>query len=126
MEGDLADLAEILFGDLDDEDAEMPEPGVDLDEAWHGVDCLLTGTAWDLGDGPAGEAILGGEEIGRGPGIQLRQPVRPEKCGRRSRRALGALSVETSTSTRQGASPSSVTPTSSSERPSGADRHRLA
>jgi Domain of unknown function (DUF1877). len=64
LEGDLADLAEILFGDLDDEDAEMPEPGVDLDEAWHGVDCLLTGTAWDLGDGPAGEAILGGEEIG--------------------------------------------------------------
>lgn len=85
LEGDLADLAEILFGDLDDEDAEMPEPGVDLDEAWHGVDCLLTGTAWDLGDGPAGEAILGGEEIGRGPGIQLRQPVRPEKSPRARR-----------------------------------------
>jgi hypothetical protein len=55
---------DLLYGDLDDDDAEMPEPELDLDKLWHGVHYLLTGTAWDLGDGAAGAAILGGTEFG--------------------------------------------------------------
>jgi hypothetical protein len=54
----------VLYGDLDDDDAEMPEPELDLDKHWHGVHYLLTGTAWDLGDGAAGAAVLGGADIG--------------------------------------------------------------
>jgi Domain of unknown function (DUF1877) len=54
----------LLFGEFDDdEDAEMPEPELDVDKAWHGIHYLLTGTAWEIGEG-AGAAILGGDEIG--------------------------------------------------------------
>src|ERR1043166_3497100 len=53
----------LLYGDLDDEDAEMPEPNLDLGKAWHAIHYLLTGTAWEIGEG-AGAAILGGDDIG--------------------------------------------------------------
>ncbi|MGC4764489.1 YfbM family protein [Micromonospora sp. DT46] len=57
---------ELIYGDLDDE-AEMPEPELDLDKSWHGIHYLLTGTAWEIGEG-AGAAILGGDEIGQDGG----------------------------------------------------------
>ncbi|WP_326999681.1 YfbM family protein [Dactylosporangium sp. NBC_01737] len=57
---------ELLYGDLDD-DAEMPEPDLDLDKSWHAVHFLLTGTAWEVTEG-AGEAVLGGTEIGQDGG----------------------------------------------------------
>ena len=53
----------LLYGDLDDDEAEMPEPELDLDRSWHAIHCLLTGTAWQIGEG-AGAAILGGDEMG--------------------------------------------------------------
>lgn len=56
----------LLYGDLDD-DAEMPDPELDLNKSWHVLHYLLTGTAWEIDDG-AGAAILGGEEIGEDGG----------------------------------------------------------
>ena len=50
----------LLYGDVDDDDAEMPEPELDLDKSWHGVHYLLTGTAWGVGD-------AGGEESPENP-----------------------------------------------------------
>jgi Domain of unknown function (DUF1877) len=64
---DPAAVGTLLYGDLDDDDAEMPEPSLDLDKAWHGIHYLLTGTAWEIGEG-AGAAILGGAEIGEDGG----------------------------------------------------------
>lgn len=57
----------LLYGDLDDDDAEMPEPELDLGKSWHGIHYLLTGTVWQVGEG-AGAAILGGVEIGEDGG----------------------------------------------------------
>ncbi|MGW4155458.1 DUF1877 family protein [Micromonospora chersina] len=57
----------LLYGDLDDDEAEMPEPELDLDKWWHGIHYLLTGTDWQIGEG-AGAAILGGAEIGQDGG----------------------------------------------------------
>ena len=70
----------LLYGDLDDDDAEMPEPELDLDKSWHGIHYLLTGTAWQIGEG-AGAAILGGVEVGQnggygGPRLLDRDAVR--------------------------------------------------
>lgn len=64
---DPATVTDMLFGDLDDDDEEMPEPDLDLDKSWHVVQYLLTGTAWQVTEG-AGEAILGGVEIGEDGG----------------------------------------------------------
>jgi len=64
---DPATVGTLLYGDLDDEDAEMPDTELDLNKLWHGLHYLLTGTAWEIGDG-AGAAILGGEEIGEDGG----------------------------------------------------------
>src|SRR5215471_13774982 len=58
---DPAAVTTLLFGDLDDDDAEMPDPDMDVDKSWHALHFLLTGTAWEIVEG-AGEAILGGEE----------------------------------------------------------------
>nr|WP_156312975.1 YfbM family protein [Micromonospora sp. HK10] len=55
----------LLYGDLDDDEAEMPE--LDLGKSWHGIHYLLTGTTWQVGEG-AGAAILGGVEIGEDGG----------------------------------------------------------
>jgi Domain of unknown function (DUF1877) len=57
----------LLYGDLEDEDAEMPEPQLDIDKSWHGIHYLLTGSAWEVGEG-AGAAILGGDPIGEDNG----------------------------------------------------------
>ncbi|WP_330441212.1 YfbM family protein [Micromonospora sp. NBC_00821] len=53
----------LLFGDLDDEDAEMPDPELDLHKSWHALYYLLAGTAGNSDD-PAAAAVLGGEDIG--------------------------------------------------------------
>ncbi|MDG6105235.1 YfbM family protein [Dactylosporangium aurantiacum] len=64
---DPAAVDELLYGDLDDDEADMPEPELDLDRSWHVVHFLLTGTAWEVTQG-AGEAVLGGVEIGEDGG----------------------------------------------------------
>lgn len=56
-------VGRLLYGDIDDEDAQMPEPDLDIDKAWHGIHYLLTGSAWEIGEG-AGAAVLGGDTIG--------------------------------------------------------------
>ena len=69
----------LLFGDLDD-DVDMPEPELDVDKAWHGVQVLLTGTQW--GFGPAQRRRSSAESrsattVATGP---------PDSCIRRSSR----------------------------------------
>jgi hypothetical protein len=83
----------LLYDDLDDEDAEMPEPELDLDKSWHGIHYLLTGTAWEIGPG-AGEAILGGEPIGADNGYGPARLLSAESV-RAISAALNALDVET-------------------------------
>ncbi|MCI4066073.1 YfbM family protein [Micromonospora sp. R77] len=83
----------LLYGDLDDDEAEMPEPELDLDKSWHGIHYLLTGTGWQVSEG-AGTAILGGVEIGPDggygpPRLLDRDTVRAVAA------ALDALDVET-------------------------------
>lgn len=67
----------LLYGDIDDDDGEMPDPELDLDKTWHGIHYLLTGTAWEISAG-ADAAILGGDDIGEdngyGPPRLLRGP----------------------------------------------------
>lgn len=84
----------LLFGDLDDDDAEMPEPELDLDKFWHGVHFLLTGSAWGLGDGVAGAAVLGGEEIGEDGGYGPARLVTADRV-RSVADALDALDDDT-------------------------------
>jgi hypothetical protein len=90
---DPSTVGTLLFGDLDDEDAEMPEPELDIGKSWHGIHYLITGTAWEIRDGAAGAAIFGGEEIGEdggyGPARLLRQEA-VQQIGD----ALDALDVE--------------------------------
>lgn len=83
----------LLYGDLDDEGAATPEPDLDLDKAWHGIHYLLTGTAWEWGEEPAGAAILGGDVIGEDNGYGPARLLRPEAV-RAIAAALDALSVE--------------------------------
>src|SRR5262245_36837129 len=90
---DPAAVDRLLYGDLDDLDAEMPEPELDLDKSWHGIHYLLTGTAWEIGEG-AGAAILGGDEVGEDGGYGPARLVRPEAV-RAVAAALSALDVET-------------------------------
>ena len=73
-------VATLLFGDLDDDDAGMPDPDLDVDKSWHGLHFLLTGTAWDVVEG-AGEAILGGEEIGEDNGYGPARLISAETVG---------------------------------------------
>lgn len=89
---DPATVGTLLFGDLDD-DAEMPDPELDLDRSWHGLHYLLTGTAWEIGDG-AGAAILGGNEIGEDGGYGPARLLGAETV-RMVATALDALDVET-------------------------------
>jgi hypothetical protein len=74
---DPATVSTLVYGDLDDPDAEMPEPELDLEKSWHGIHYLLTGTAWGTEAG-AGAAILGGEEIGVDDGYGPARILRPE------------------------------------------------
>ena len=72
----------------------MPDPELDIGKTWHGLHYLLTRTAWEIRGGPAGAAILGGEEIGEdggdGPARLLRRNAVEEIAD-----ALDALNVET-------------------------------
>jgi hypothetical protein len=43
------------------------QPGLDLDKLWHLLHYLITGTVWDV-EGDAGQAILGGDDIGEDDG----------------------------------------------------------
>jgi hypothetical protein len=83
----------LLYGDLDDDDGEMPEPELDLDKSWHAIHYLLTGTAWELDDG-VGAAILGGQEIGEDNGYG---PARllPAEAVETVAAALDALDMQT-------------------------------
>jgi hypothetical protein len=90
---DPATVAKLLYGDLDDDDAEMPEPDLDLDKSWHGLHFLLTGTAWDIGTG-GGAAILGGDPVGEDGGYGVPQLVRPDEV-RAIADALEVLDIET-------------------------------
>jgi hypothetical protein len=83
----------LLYGDLDDADAEMPEPELDLDKSWHAIHYLLTGTAWELREG-AGTAILGGDEIGEDGGYGPARLLSPETVHSVAT-ALAMLDVET-------------------------------
>ncbi|MEU7904355.1 YfbM family protein [Actinoplanes sp. NPDC049118] len=83
----------LLYGDLDDDEAEMPEPELDLEKSWHGVHYLLTGTAWATDDG-AGAAILGGDEVGEDGGYGPARILGPERV-RAVAASLDALNVET-------------------------------
>jgi Domain of unknown function (DUF1877) len=90
---DPATVDTLLYGDLDDDEAEMPEPELDLDKSWHGIHYLLTGTAWQIGEG-AGAAILGGDEIGQDGGYGPARLLDPDTV-RAIATALDALDVET-------------------------------
>lgn len=82
----------LLYGDLDDEEAEMPEPELDLDKSWQGIHYLLTGTDWQIGEG-ADAAILGGTEIGQDGGCGRPRLLDPDTV-RAVATALDALDVE--------------------------------
>ncbi|MDG4780721.1 YfbM family protein [Micromonospora sp. WMMD961] len=84
----------LLYGDLDDDDAEMPDPELDLGKSWHAVHYLITGSAWGLGDGAAGAAILGGAEIGEDGGYGPARLLGPDAV-RAVATELNALDVET-------------------------------
>ena len=84
----------LLYGDLDDDDAEMPDPELDLGKSWHAIHYLLTGTAWEIGDGAAGAAILGGNEIGEDSGYGPARVFDPESV-RAIAAELDAMDAET-------------------------------
>ncbi|MDG4829052.1 YfbM family protein [Solwaraspora sp. WMMD1047] len=83
----------LLYGDLDDDQAAMPDPELDLDKSWHAIHYLLTGTAWDTDEG-AGAAILGGDEIGEDNGYGPARLLSPENV-RTVAAALDTLHLDT-------------------------------
>lgn len=91
MRADPTAVDTLLYGDLDDE-AEMPEPELDLDKSWHGIHYLLTGTDWQIGEG-AGAAVLGGDELGQDGGYGPPRLLGPDTV-RAIAAALDALDVE--------------------------------
>ncbi|MEO3931024.1 YfbM family protein [Micromonosporaceae bacterium B7E4] len=91
---DPGSVGALLYGDLDDDDAEMPEPELDLGKSWHAVHYLLTGSAWGLGDGAAGAAILGGAAIGEDGGYGPARVLGPDAV-RAVATELDGLDVET-------------------------------
>jgi len=92
--GEPTAVSALIYGDLDDDDADMPEPELDLDKSWHAIHYLLTGTAWEVGDDPAGAAILGGVEVGEDDGYGPARLLHPEAV-RAVSTALDALTIET-------------------------------
>lgn len=90
---DPATAETLLYGDLDDEEDEMPDPELDLDKSWHAIHYLITGTAWDVSEG-AGAAILGGDEIGEDNGYGPARLLSSDKV-RAVAVALDAIDVDT-------------------------------
>lgn len=64
---DPATVEALIYGDAEDDGAEMPEPELNLNKWWHCIHYVLTGTAWQVGTG-AGAAVLGGDAIGKNDG----------------------------------------------------------
>ena len=92
-----ADQAAHLRADPDDVDVlldgDVPTGrSVDLDKAWHGLHWLLTGTAWDT-DTPAGQAILGGRDVGEDNGYGPSRLLEPDGV-RAVAAALAALDAD--------------------------------
>lgn len=90
---DPATVDTLLYGDLDDDQAEMPDPELDLDKSWHAIHYLLTGTAWHIDEG-AGSAILGGDPVGEDGGYGPARVLDPERV-RAVAASLGAVGVDT-------------------------------
>lgn len=74
VQADPATVETLIFND---DDPDTPGAGLDLDKAWHGIHFLLTGSAWEPGEGP-GAAILGGDEIGEDNGYGPARLLTPE------------------------------------------------
>jgi hypothetical protein len=89
-----ATVEALLYGDLDDDDAEMPEPELDLGKSWHAIHYLLTGTAWEIGGSAAGAAILGGDALGEDGGYGPARVLGAESV-RAIAAELDAMDIET-------------------------------
>jgi hypothetical protein len=70
------------------EDAD-PQRELRLRKMWHALHFLLTGTAWD-NQGPVGQAIIGGEDIGPDIGYGPARILSPEDV-KATAVALGAI-----------------------------------
>lgn len=68
------------------------EEFLDLDKAWHGLHWLLTGSVDDTST-PAGQAVLGGTEIGEDWGYGPPRLLRPDDV-RRVAEALDAVTAD--------------------------------
>jgi hypothetical protein len=80
-----------LTDELLDQTEVLPE--LYLDKAWHGIHFLLAGSAWDT-TGGAGEAVLGGEEIGDDAGYGPARLLTPDRV---SAIAAGLSTVQVQT-----------------------------
>lgn len=88
------DVSSADNGDLDDGDAEMPDPELDLGKSWHALHYPLTGTAWEIGDAAASTAILGGDEVGEDSGYGPARVLGPESV-RAIAADLDAIDIDT-------------------------------
>jgi hypothetical protein len=78
------DVDDQVFALLDD-----PDRAVDIDKSWHGLHYLLTGSA-DPVEGPLGNAILGGTEVGDDAGYGPARVLSPAEVAATAA-ALAAL-----------------------------------
>jgi len=92
-----------LLEDLVEEDT-SGEEFLDLDKAWHGLHWLLTGTTDDAST-PAGQAVLGGTELGEDWGYGPPRLLRPDDV----RRVAGALDALTADDLRARFDPAAMT-----------------
>jgi hypothetical protein len=84
-------IRDFLGAGEEEEEEEKEFGGIDLDKAWHGIQFLLTGSAWE-GEEPLCYLVKGGEEIGDvryGPARALR-PIQIEAWAN----ALSAISID--------------------------------
>jgi hypothetical protein len=89
VRADPTTVESLIYADHDDAE---PGPALDLDKAWHGIHFLLTGSAWEIGEG-AGGAVLGGEPIGGDTGYG---PIRllPPEAVRTVAAGLATLEID--------------------------------
>lgn len=69
------DLVEALMDD--------PERAYEIDKAWHGIHFVLTGSAEPV-DGPVGDVVLGGREVGDDMGYGPARVLSPDQVKRAS------------------------------------------